>query len=128
MYQQSTRTTIIDRVRKGTAVSVLFLLVAGAQVAFAHGGFEHVMGTVTQVSADKVTVETTGKKTAHVDLTPKTTYTRDNKNVAAGDMKVGDRVVIDATETAGKLTAASIKLGAAAKPEHGEHSEHSGSK
>ena|SRR5690348_18376067 len=109
MHRHRTR-TIINTL--GIAALAL-ILAASAVSAFAHGGFEHVMGTVVKVSADSVTVQTTAKKTVDVGLTAKTTYTRGAKKAEAADMKVGDRVVIDATEANEKLTAASIKLGAA---------------
>ncbi len=122
MYNSSRiRTRIIDGLRKGALVPTLFLLAANAGIILAHGGFEHVMGTVSKVTADSVTVETTGKKAVQVGLNAKTTYTRADAKVAASDLKVGDRVVIDATEVNEKLVAASIKLGATGHTEHSEH-------
>ena len=123
MINSSIRITTIDRFRKGAVILAFSLFAANVQVASAHGGFEHVMGTVTKVSAESVTVETTAKKTVEVGLTSKTTYTRDNKKVQAADMTIGDRVVIDATEVNEKLVAASVKLGVATKAEHSEHSK-----
>jgi len=96
-----------------TTISRFLAATILAATAFAHGGFEHVMGTVSKVSAQSVTVTTAAKKNVDVGLTAKTTYTRGDKTVTAADMKVGDRVVIDATEVNEALTAASIKLGAA---------------
>ena len=113
----------IDGFRKGAFVLALFLLLANIQMAFGHDGAEHVMGTVSKVSAQSVTVNTTDKKVVQVGLNAKTAYTRDDKKVAAGDMKVGDRVMIEAREVNEKLVADSVKLGAAAsKSEHAEHS------
>jgi hypothetical protein len=90
------------------------LLAVSVTAALAHGGFEHVMGTVSKISAQSVTVTTAAKKTVEVGINAKTTYTRGDTKVAAGDMKLGDRVVIDATEVNEALVAASVKLGAAA--------------
>lgn len=116
------RIRIIDGFGKAALVLALSFFMASVQTAFAHGGFEHVMGTVTKVSAQSVTVETTAKKSVEVGLTAKTTYTRGTKKVEASDMKAGDRVVIDATEVNEKLVAAEIKLGTApAKSAHGGH-------
>ena len=119
----------IDGFRKGALVFALFLLVASAQVVFGHGGATHVMGTVSKVSAESVTVDTTDHKTVEVGLTAKTSYTRDKKKVAAGEMKVGDRVMIDAKEVNEKLVADSVQLGIAAskaapKSQHGDHADH----
>jgi hypothetical protein len=102
---RNTRTTI----SRFLAATIL------ATTALAHGGFEHVMGTVSKVSAQSVTVTTAAKKNVDVGLNAKTTYTKGDKAATAADMKVGDRVVIDATEVNEALTAASIKIGAAAK-------------
>ena len=103
---------------------VLLLLLAVSGLAYAHNGMEHVMGTVSKVSAQSVTVTTTGKKVVEVGLTPKTTYTRNDKTAAASDMKVGDRVMIEAKEVDEKLVADTVKLGTmASKSEHGDHSQ-----
>jgi hypothetical protein len=96
-----------------TTISRFLAATILAATALAHGGFEHVMGTVSKVTAQSVTVTTAAKKNVDVGLNAKTTYTRGDKTVTAADMKVGDRVVIDATEVNEALTAASIKLGAA---------------
>lgn len=115
-----------DGFRKGAFVLALFLILASVQVAFGHEGSEHVMGTVSKVSAQSVTVDTTDHKTVEVGLTAKTTYTRDKKKVAASEMKVGDRVMIEAKEVNEKLVADSVQLGTvAAKTEHSDHAEHS---
>ncbi len=112
----------IDGFRKGAFVLALFLILASVQAVFAHGGAEHVMGTVSKISAQSVTVDTTDKKVVEVGLSSKTTYTRDDKKVAATDVKVGDRVMIEAKEVNEKLVADSVKLGAmsskAASTEH----------
>jgi hypothetical protein len=105
-------TRIIDRF---VALAVFFLAVS-IPALYAHGGFEHVMGTVSKISAQSVTVTTAAKKAVEVGINAKTTYTRGDKTVAASDMKVGDRVVIDATEVNEALVAASVKLGAATTP------------
>jgi hypothetical protein len=104
MQMNHTTSTIIRRFLAGAIL---------AATALAHGGFEHVMGTVSKVTAQSVTVTTAAKKNVEVGLNAKTIYTRGDKTVTATDMKVGDRVVIDATEVNEALTAASIKLGAA---------------
>jgi hypothetical protein len=114
----------IEGLRKGAFVLALFLLLANVRTAFAHGGAQHVMGTATNVSAQSITVETTDKKVVEVGLNSKTKYTRNAKKVAQGDVKVGDRVMIEAKEVNEKLVADSVKLGAApSKSEHAAHSK-----
>ena len=126
---QNRRDIRIDGFRKGAFIFALFLVVASVQVVFGHGGATHVMGTVSKVSADSVTVDTTDHKTVEVGLTAKTAYTRDKKKAVATDMKVGDRVMVEAKEVNGKLVADSVQLGvsaskAAPKSQHGDHAEH----
>ena len=121
--QQNMRIRSIDGLRKGAFALALFLLLANGPTAFAHGGAEHVMGTISQVSAQSVTVETKDKKVVEVGLNAKTAYTRNDKKVAASDMKVGDRVMIEAKEVNEKLVADSVKLGvAASKSASADHS------
>jgi hypothetical protein len=104
----------------------LIAALALASLAFAHGGFEHVLGAIAKISPDSVSVETKDGKVVAVGLTAKTTYTRDSKKVTAADAKVGDRVVVDATKEGTKLVAASLKLGVAtpvksAPTDHAKH-------
>jgi hypothetical protein len=82
-------------------------------VAFAHGGNEHVRGVVTKVSAQSVTVQTTGTATKTLTLTDKTTLKQAGKAAQLSDLHVGDRVVIDVL--AKTTTALLIQIGAAPK-------------
>jgi len=47
--------------------------------AWAHEGMIHVMGIVTKLSHDSVTVQTTDKKSVDVALADTTTYEKDKK-------------------------------------------------
>ena len=72
------------------------------------------MGTVKTVSANSVTVETVGKapKTVTVALLPSTKFMKSGANASVNDLKVGDRVMIEAKEnSADKLEAASVAFG-----------------
>jgi len=107
-------------ITKGAALALALILTAA--LSFAHEGFEHVMGTVSKITPQSVTVTTTASKTVDVAINDKTAYTRGTQKVAAADLKVGDKVVIDATGEAPKLVAASVKIGAAAAAvSHDEH-------
>ncbi|HEX4274573.1 MAG TPA: hypothetical protein VHZ74_04430 [Bryobacteraceae bacterium] len=89
--------------------AVAFLPVAG----WAHGGEEHVIGTVAKVSDTAVTVKTKAGKAVEVGFDAKTTYSRAEKPVQKADIKAGDRVVIHAVEVNEKLVAHTVELGAA---------------
>ena len=81
-------------------------------LALAHGGFEHVQGTVVKVENSVLTVKTT-KGNQTVKLNAKTEITRNDKAAQAADLKAGTRVVVDIEEGDKTRTAHSIKLGAA---------------
>jgi len=88
-------------------------LALAPMIVFAHGGMEHVQGTVKAISDTSVTVTTTAGKSVDVALDAKTTYTRATKPVLKTDMKVGDRIVIHAAEVNEKLIAKTVELGTA---------------
>jgi len=87
-------------------------------IAAAHGGEEHVTGTVTKISDTSVTVKTTAGKTVEVGFDAKTTYTRAKQPIQKADIKAGDRIVIHAAEVNEKLVAHTVEIGTAtaAKP------------
>ena len=88
-------------------------LMIGPSIAFAHNGVEHVLGTVAAVTDTSITVDTTQHKSVTVTVDVATTFTNKNAKASVKDLKVGDRVSINAKETAGeKLQAVSVKWGA----------------
>ena len=102
------------------SVAVFCLILAGATVSLAHNGFEHVMGTVTGVTANSVTVQTVGKepKAVTVSTLPSTKYMKSGAAASMKDLKVGDRVMIEAKENAAhSLEAASVTFGKQPAPQ-----------
>ncbi len=95
--------------RRGLAVLLAFHL-TGA-VAFAHGDNEHIRGTVTQIRPNAITIQTAEKpsKTVTVTIADHTTFDKGGHAATMGDLKVGDRVVIDVPK--GTLEAHSVKIG-----------------
>src|SRR6204780_2573237 len=94
-----------------TTITKLILLIALAiapGIAFAHGGLEHVRGTIAKVSDQSVTVTTAAGKTVEVLLDAQTTYARANQPIQKTDLKVGDRVVIHGAEKGATLTAHTV--------------------
>jgi len=65
----------------------------------------HVMGTITGMTANSVTVETTDKKTVEVQLTDTTTFLNGSKPGTRKELKIGDRVVIHAVKVKDALQA-----------------------
>jgi precorrin-2 methylase len=82
-------------------------------MAFAHGNEKHVMGTVTAVSDNSITVETMDKHQVTVNVVPGTKFMNGNAAAALTNLKVGDRVVIHAVEKDEHLQAQMVKIGAA---------------
>lgn len=107
------RTTII-RLKIQLALLAILALALAPTIAVAHGGEEHVTGTVTKISDTSVTVKTTPGKTVEVGFDAKmTTYERAKEPIQKTDIKVGDRIVIHAMEVNEKLVAHSVEVGAA---------------
>jgi hypothetical protein len=95
---------------KRIGLLVVALLAIGT-ATFAHEGHEHVRGVVTEIAAQSLTVQTAPKVVKTLTLSDKTTYKRGGKLAHLGDLKVGDRVVIDVPEHT--TQALLIQIGAA---------------
>jgi hypothetical protein len=113
----NTRTSIIER--KTLAFAVCFALFA--ILAIAHGGLEHVIGTVASVSDTSMTVTNNAGKSVEVALDMKTTYSKNNQAIQRADVKVGDRVVIHAEKSGTKLIAHTVQIGAATATKTAQH-------
>lgn len=95
--------------KRRTLIAAL-LLSCTAVLLHAHGGMIHVMGTVTAVNDNSVTVETTDKKSVEVQLTDSTTFMNGTKPGDRKDLKVGDRVVIHAMKVKDALQAHEVRF------------------
>ena len=84
--------------------------------AYAHGGMDHVMGTIASITPGSITVTTTDGGSQTVLLTPETKYERNQTAITAKEIKVGERVVIHATRKNNALTAATVEVGGGSKP------------
>ena len=93
-----------------------------AMSAWAHNGIEHVMGTSSAGSATSVTVETPKHTKVTVLLDPSTTYSFNDKKASLADLKLGERVVVNAKETDEKLHGVSIRWGANSTA-HADHDD-----
>jgi len=74
----------------------------------------HVMGTVTGMTDNSVTVETTDKKTVEVQFTDTTTFLNGSKPGTRKELKIGDRVVIHAVKVKDALQAHEVRFSQAA--------------
>ena len=106
------------------SILAIVALILGSAVAFAHNGVEHVMGSVTAVKDTSITVNTVSHTSVTVLVDATTKFSRNNTAVTWKDVKVGDRVAIDAKEnSAKKLVGVTVKLGATAAADHNANKE-----
>jgi hypothetical protein len=91
--------------------SLAALLIVLASVAFAHGTYTHVMGTVTKITETEVTVETTDKQVTVVKIASTTSFLKGGEAASLKDLKVGDRVVIHAKPIGTDLVAHEVRFG-----------------
>jgi hypothetical protein len=93
------------------SVAVVALLFTLSLMALAHGNEKHVMGTVTHISDHSITVETTAKKSVTVDVSNTTRFEKSGAAATLKDLKVGDKLVIHADASGGKLVASEVRFG-----------------
>ncbi len=89
-----------------------------AGLAFAHGDEQHIMGTVTKITDTTITVEVAQKKDGEtqktsvtVNIVASTKFEKMSAAATLKDLKVGDRVVINAAKKGEQLEAHAVKIG-----------------
>ena len=97
--------------------TVIALICTAAVLApstlLAHEGHAHkVMGTVTSIDGNHLTVKATNGKNVMVMLDAKTSITQGKDKVDAKALKPGIRIVAEGPEEKGMMTATSVKVGA----------------
>lgn len=85
------------------------LLVAGP--ALAHGGGEHIMGTVKAIDGSTLSVATKDKKQLQIMYDEKTVFEKSGARASVKDLKVGQRVVVHAMKHGEMLHATLVKFG-----------------
>ena len=98
----------------GLGLSIILLVIAASAPAFAHGGFDHVRGTVVKVANNVLTVKT-AKGNVDVKLDNQTELTRNDQKAQLADLKLGARVIVDVPEGSKDKIAHSVKIGALTK-------------
>ena len=96
---------------------VFSLLAIVLFVGLVHAHGDPIMGTVTAVTADTFTIKDKDSKPVVIMLEKTTKYMMNDKPAKKTDLKVGDRVVIDAEMNAKMkmYVAEEVNIGAAAK-------------
>ncbi len=96
--------------RYATALFFAFIIVLGTASLWAHGGNDHIMGTVTAIDANHIEVKTPKGETISLQLSEKTMFYSKNTPPPNGRPRVGDRVVIDARKDGGALKALEMEF------------------
>src|ERR1700736_3474173 len=108
----------------GIGLSVILLVIAASAPVFAHGGFDHVRGTVVKVANNVLTVKT-AKGNVDLKLDNKTELTKNDQKAQLADLKVGARVIVEVPEGSKDKIAYSVKIGTLTKTvdqhKHGSH-------
>jgi hypothetical protein len=98
----------------GLGLSIILVVIAASAPAFAHGGFDHVRGTVVKVANNVLTIKT-AKGNVEVKLDNQTDLTRNDQKAQLADLKLGARVIVDVPEGSKDRIAHSVKIGALTK-------------
>ena len=100
--------------------SIAAIALAGALLvpttARAHENDKTVMGTVSTIDGNNLTVKTADGKNVMVMMDAKTKITQGKTKIAVTALKVGDRVVASGPEDKAMIMAETVKLGAAPTP------------
>ena len=100
-------------VRKLVIFAAIAAALAVPAVARAHGGHAHkVMGTVSSVDGNHITVKTADGKSVMVMIDAKTAITRGKTKLDAASLKLGDRVVAEGAEEKEMIMATAVRVGA----------------
>ena len=114
--------TITRILHSGARLCLVVALLPFAVQVFAHGGMEHVIGTVVKVESNNLTVKT-AKGNVDVKLNEKTTITRSDHPAQVADLKPGTRVVVEVMKDGNDRLAHSVQLGASSASGH-PHEQH----
>jgi hypothetical protein len=96
--------------KRTSTIIINALLCTG--LALAHGGFDHVMGTIVKVEGNTMTVKT-AKGDVAVKLDAKTELTKGTEKASSEALLPGTRVVVDIPEHSKDGVAHSVKIGVA---------------
>jgi hypothetical protein len=97
-----------------TLTSAMFCALLLSSLTFAHGGMDHVMGTVTAITDHSLSVKTGDGSVTVVEFDGATKFMKGGTPVTIKDVEVGSRVVIHAHKHDNSLHAAEVKIGKSA--------------
>ena len=98
--------------RRTLRLIALILIVAPAIAAFAHGGNEDIMGTVTRAEKGQIEVKGMDGKNVTVAVTATTVYKKGKEPATFADVKPGAHVAIEAMKGKAGFEAMEVRIGA----------------
>ena len=98
----------------------LILAAAALVPAFAHGGFDHIRGTVARVANNVLTVKT-DHGNVDVKLDNRTNLIRNDRKALVSDLKPGVRVIAEVPGGSKDHVAQSVRIGAFPKTAPSHH-------
>jgi len=97
---------------KHLATTPISMLIFTALI-LAHGNEQHVIGVVSAVTQDSITVETLKKEKLVVKLDPETKFQKGSEAATVNDVKAGECVAIHAVKDGDQLKAHTVRIGTA---------------
>ena len=94
----------------GALFSTLFSTLLLSTPVFAHGGMEHILGTVTDITDHSLSVKTSDGA-AKVEFDGETKFMKGDAPAAVKDVQVGSRVAIHAHKRDNSLHATEVRIG-----------------
>jgi hypothetical protein len=94
-----------------TLICTLSCTLLLSALAFAHGGMDHIMATVTGMTDRSLTVKTNDGAVMTVGFDGETKFIKGAAAASVKDIQVGSRVVIHAHKHGNSLHAAEVKIG-----------------
>jgi hypothetical protein len=80
-------------------------------LTFAHGRMDHIMGTVTAITDQSLSVKTSDGAVTTVEFDSQTKFIKGSASATVKDVQVGSRVVIHAHKQNNSLHAEEVKIG-----------------
>ena len=90
---------------------LVMLLGLATSPVFAHGGGAHLKGTISALTADRITVKAADGHEAEAAITEQTLFVRGRTAGKRGDLKQGDRVIVHTRKKGTGLEAVEIHSG-----------------
>jgi hypothetical protein len=91
--------------------SVILICLTFSLMTLAHGTDKHVLGTVTKISDNEITVQARDGQLHVVKMAPDTSFVKSGASASIKDLKIGDRVVIHAKPVGTDLIAHEVRFG-----------------